>query len=360
MPSRPDLSRARIRVIQTHYPHWGPHSGTNPFANALDSDRFRVVTDLVPMGGDQFPPVGYRLRQHMRTVIRSSGMQAYGLNDACAEGRALGLWLLGGIDIVHYLDGEHSLQYLPRLLRRFSKLRHRVPIVATFHQPPELLLKLTDPEVLRMVDCATVLCPEQAAHLQQFLPSDRVQLIPLGIDSDFFQPDAHRPASAQFRCLSVGTWLRDYDTVLTVAEMLQGYPDIRFEIVSNADLKPRSPNVQIRSGLDDLELRREYQQSDVLFVPMLSATANCAILEAIACGLPVVSSALPSVRMYLPGDEGLLIPDRDPARYADAILALRDSPQRRLEMGRQARLRALELSWSKIAAQYEAIYVRLV
>lgn len=354
-----DLSRTRIRIIRTYYSHWGPHSGTNPFAGALDSERFRVVTDLVPMGGDQFPPIGHRLRQHLRTVIRSSGMHAYDLNDACAEGRALGLWLLGELDIVHYLDGEHSLQYLPRLLRRFSKLKHRVPVVATFHQPPELLVELTGPAVLRTIDCAVALCPEQAAYFEQYLPSDRIQLIPLGIDTDFFQPDADRVASSQLRCLSVGTWLRDYDTVLTVAELLRGYPDITFEIVSNADLKPRSPNVRIRSGLEDLDLRKAYQQSDVLFVPMLSATANCAILEAIACGVPVVSSALPSVSMYLPGDEGLLIPGRDPAKYVDAILALRDSPQRRLEMSRHARLRALELSWSKIATKYESIYARL-
>jgi glycosyltransferase involved in cell wall biosynthesis len=73
----------------------------------------------------------------------------------------------------------------------------------------------------------------------------------------------------------------------------------------------------------------------------------------------VLSTALPGVHAYLPGDEALLIPGNRPDEFVWAIQSLHDDPDRRRAMGEAARRRAETLSWARIAPQYEALYADL-
>jgi glycosyltransferase involved in cell wall biosynthesis len=62
------------------------------------------------------------------------------------------------------------------------------------------------------------------------------------------------------------------------------------------------------------------------------------IMEAMAAGLPVVSTPLAGVpEMVQPGVTGELVPDRDPRALADAIESLVTQPSRAQELGRAAR-----------------------
>jgi glycosyltransferase involved in cell wall biosynthesis len=94
-------------------------------------------------------------------------------------------------------------------------------------------------------------------------------------------------------------------------------------------------------------------------MPLTKATANNSLLEGIACGVPVLSTALPSIKTYLPGNEAILIDKNDPKEFSDAILHLVDNPPLRQTMSIAARKRAEELDWSNIAPQYESIYSEL-
>lgn len=136
---------------------------------------------------------------------------------------------------------------------------------------------------------------------------------------------------------------------------------IEFHIVSP---KPTGleglPNAVLHQDIDDSALLKLYQDADILFLPLVKATANNALLEGIACGLPVITTSLPSVKAYLPGPEAILIDTKDPSDYTDAVLSLFRDFRRRQQMGSQARMRAEELSWPKITAQYEAIYSQLI
>ena len=90
------------------------------------------------------------------------------------------------------------------------------------------------------------------------------------------------------------------------------------------------PNVTVFSDIDDATLLRLYQQSDILFLPLIQCTANNALLEGIACGLPVVSTFLPSVKTYVPGAEALLIKDNDPRKFVETVLYLFHNPEKPL------------------------------
>jgi glycosyltransferase involved in cell wall biosynthesis len=350
----------RIHLIRTHHPHWGQYTGAHQFIQYLDPDRFQIDEQVVSMGDNDFPIRTRAVRLPVKYLVRFQGMRVYGLNDLLAEMAAGRQWWRQEVDLLHYLEGEHTMQFLPQIMSKLGQLRRRPPIVATFHQPPELLGKFINPGIVQRIDHVIVLSPEQVSYFTQHLSADRVSMILHGIDTAFFRPP-ERKSPGSFRCLSVGSWMRDYEAVLEVAHRLCSMPQFEFQIVSRAVAdRPVPANVSVYSGLDDEALRTMYQEADVLFLPVTSATANNAILEGIACGLPVVTTDLVSLRTYLPGQEAIMVRGNDRGQLAEALLKLYHNPKLRADMGLAARQRALELSWPHIAKQHEALYDQLV
>ena len=291
-------------------------------------------------------------------------MQYYKLSDLTAEIKAFRKCWWNKIDIIHYMDGEHSAQYLSWLCKLHRRMRPK--IVATYHQPPELLDSLIRKDVISRFDYITVVSPEQVSYFKQFVPSDKIQLILHGIDTHHFKPGGTLKDKNKFKCITTGHWLRDFKAVREVAEKLMAYKDIEFYVMTSKLTGPRVTGLEglanvtlYRDHIDDARLLELYQQSDILFLPLLQSTANNGILEGIACGLPVVSTYLPSVKAYLPGKEAVLIKDNDPKQIVDAILHLVHNPEDCKNMALEARKRAEELDWQNIAPQYEAVYSKL-
>jgi glycosyltransferase involved in cell wall biosynthesis len=348
----------RVRVVYTRYPHWGAHSGANQFVRYLDPAEYRVHVHASSDSDDDLPLRHERLRELLRRRVRRGGMGWYKLSDLNAELRALPGCLVGGTRIVHFLDAEHSAQYLPAVLRRARVARGRT--VATYHQPPELLDGLVSGHVVAELDHVTVVSPTQLDYFRQFLPADRVEVVPHGIDTDFFVPRAGARDDGVFRCISVGHWLRDWDAVGAVARAFRGRRDVEFHVVTTHPTGLEGvENVIIHRGVSDDALARLYQQADVLFLPLTGATANNALLEGIASGLPVLSTDLPAVRAYLPGREAILTERGDVRTLSDALLYLRCDPDARVAMGASARARAEALSWRAVAPRIAGIYSRL-
>jgi glycosyltransferase involved in cell wall biosynthesis len=158
--------------------------------------------------------------------------------------------------------------------------------------------------------------------------------------------------------MTVGHWLRDWTAVRAVAAELGG---IEFHVVTDRDTGLAGlSNVRTHSKVDDATLRSLYQQSDALFLPLTESTANNTLLEGIACGLPAITTDLPSVRAYLPGGEGFLIAGNDPVALGQALLRLAAEPELHAAMAASARARAEELSWANIALEHERIYARVL
>ena len=358
MPA-PDRDPVRIRVLRTLYPHWGRFTGVHQFLRYLPAGKYRVDLRVVNDGDADFPIRSAIVREGVRRVLRRNGMAWYKLSDLAAEARAAFAATRGSFDLLHYLDGEHTARYLPRARRLLGRGRPR--IVATFHQPPDLLATLVRRDVVAQLDAVTLVSITQRRFFDGLLPSDRVAVIPHGIDTDFFCPAGAPVDDGSFRLITVGHHLRDYAAVGAVAKRLRDDPTIRFDVVSGPTTGLEGfSNVEHHRGVSDEQLVRLYQQAHLLLLPLLETTANNALLEGIACGLPVVSTALPSVAMYVPGDEAILIDRNDPDALTEAVLRLRRDPEQRARRAQRARLRAESLAWPRIAPRFDQLYGELL
>ena len=82
---------------------------------------------------------------------------------------------------------------------------------------------------------------------------------------------------------------------------------------------------------------------DVFVFPSLMEGLGVALLEAMACGLPVVASRVGGIVESVEDNRsGCLLPPRDPASIAKAIAALENDPARRLQLGNAAKIRVVE------------------
>jgi glycosyltransferase involved in cell wall biosynthesis/Tfp pilus assembly protein PilF len=348
----------RIHFQHTVYSHWGKNSGYPRFIEHLNPAGYEARISGTPDREMQDAlPEPYRwLQPSMQNWIRRRGrLPWYKVGDLAAELEAYEHCRQGDIDVVHFLDGEHSAQFLPRAVRKtgLSKVR----TVATFHQPPEWAEKIIAGELLKWLDGVLVVSPSQLPFFRRFVAEDRLHVILHGIDTDFFTPAPRTNSLSDLRCIIAGQWLRDWATFKAVARAL---PDIAFDAVTGSNENfDELPNVTVYRGVSDAKLAELYQKADVLFLPLIESTANNTLLEGMASGLAVVTSDLESVRAYLPNGEARLVANSRVEDFVKALRELQQDPERRQEMGRRARVRAEALSWPQVAKEFEQFYERL-
>lgn len=102
----------------------------------------------------------------------------HNLNDLAAEAVTLEHCRSGEIDVLHFLDGEHSGPYIPKYFRS-SPSCHRN--VATFHQPPALAEQVVHGPSLRLLDAIVLMSSAQVPFFATFAPPERIHVIPHGV-----------------------------------------------------------------------------------------------------------------------------------------------------------------------------------
>jgi glycosyltransferase involved in cell wall biosynthesis len=136
---------------------------------------------------------------------------------------------------------------------------------------------------------------------------------------------------------------------------------VEFHVITARDTGAEDlSNVFRHVDVDDATLASLYRSADILFLPLLDSTANNALLEGMASGLPTITTDLPAVRAYVADAEAMLAPVGDAGAALAALRRLQYDPALRTRMGVSARMRAEQLSWPRIARQYEALFSSLV
>jgi glycosyltransferase involved in cell wall biosynthesis len=171
-------------------------------------------------------------------------------------------------------------------------------------------------------------------------PAARVAVHHPGLDLEAFRP-APRRARTLPRVLFVGGRFADKggeDLLAALGDDLGR--TVELDLVTPADV-PERPGVRVhRLGPGDPELLDLRQQADVFALPSGADAVPWAILEAMACGVPVVGSTVGAIGDLVGGDEaGVLVPFGDRAALRSAVLGLLADEPRRAALGAAARAR---------------------
>ena len=118
--------------------------------------------------------------------------------------------------------------------------------------------------------------------------------------------------------------------------------------------------VRFVNGISTEEMVRYYAEAAIAVVPSVYEGFGLPAGEAMACGVPVVSTdggALPEIV----GDAGVIVPAGDEIALARALAGLLDDPARRRTLGEAGRARILErFSWTVCAEQMVTYYREVI
>ena len=197
-----------------------------------------------------------------------------------------------------------------------------------------------------------------------------VRVISNGVDTEFFIPAHSKPVRDEsiLRILFVGRFREQKNLPFLLRQVAQ-LPTTTFELhlVGDGPEKQRLKGLARELGvasaitwhgwLPPAELPHVYQSADCLVNSSLYEGMSNVVLEAMACGLPVIASKVPgNEELVLDGDTGFLFDLREPAALVSALTQLRDAGLRR-RMGISARNRAANFcSWSNVARQYAELF----
>jgi len=349
-----NTDRRILIVISTDYPHFTRLSGPTGFVKYLEGafhfethigksqkyDWLRTLTGLKSATDDAL-----RLEQELIHVLK--GKPA---------------------DII-CVDGEHAGSLLALGLRD-QHLHPQTRIYAWYHQPSsilssEIIDKSTFPAANIYPICISP-CQFRFFEEELAISKNKVSVIPHGVHAELISighkgvitrsaDNGHDP-DCPIRLLTVGNWLRDRSLIFKAAQACPEYEFVWVSTEMTLDQHEQSlanavKNLTIiTSGLSNDELFQLYITSDYLFQPLISATANNAIIEAMAFGLPIITKRLEST-IYYTGGHSLFYSD-----HHDAIRLLKGIPTM-LRSQYVARSQALSsqvvgFEWSKVASQF--------
>lgn len=131
-----------------------------------------------------------------------------------------------------------------------------------------------------------------------------------------------------------------------------GYDEVRTQI----DLSPYKDEIFELGYLEEKEFTGLLKHAAVFVFPSLYEGFGLPILEAMACGVPVVCSGIDALREI--GGSGALYADPDTREFADHIIKIGTDPEEHKKMRSAGRARAAEFTWEKTATGiYEVLRV---
>jgi glycosyltransferase involved in cell wall biosynthesis len=143
-------------------------------------------------------------------------------------------------------------------------------------------------------------------------------------------------------------------------------PDVRIVIAGEGEPFDRYERMMVHRDrflvhnhrIADEQVASLFQRASVVALPYVEASQSGVAAVACAFGKPVVATAVGGIpEMIEDGRTGYLVPPRDPARLAEAVVGLLKNPGLRREMGCRARDMANnDLSWPAIASQTLGVY----
>ncbi|HEY2029866.1 MAG TPA: glycosyltransferase family 4 protein [Myxococcales bacterium] len=355
-----------------------------PSVGGIQTHTLQLSRRLVALGVEV-----HVLTRHYPGLARQEnidGVQVHRVGDsALPRGIRVGSYLAGAFQALHALKNQihvvHAHQLLgPALVGWLARAFGGKPLLLNPHSPDEvgmlearkLFGRLHLAALRRYGDGFVSICDPIAKELARAgIDPSRIHPIPNGVDTDVF-----RPATADERAklrhqlalspLPAVVYSGRLARVKGVDVLLEAWPRLETQaqlvIVGDGEeaegLRTRAAtlrNVRFAGRVDDPG--RWLRAADVAVLPSRGEGLSVALLEAMACGVPTVATAVGgSPGAIADGVDGLLVPPEDPQALADALLRASRTPA----LGVGARRRVVERhSMDAIARQFVGLYQEL-
>ena len=297
------------------------------------------------------------------------------------------LWRQETPDIIHahfWMSGLAALSGTAGLPVPVVQTFHALGVVKARHQgavdpSPANRVEL-ERRIAQSCDQVIATCRDEAGELTRAgVPASQISVVPCGVDTSVFTPDgpvARR--NGRPRLLALGR-LVERKGVATVIAALARLRDAELVVAGGPGHRDLDTSDDYRLLCEAAHLHGVAER--VIFtgsvaradVPPLIRSADVVVctpwyepfgivsLEAMACGIPVVASAVGGLTDSIVDQQtGWLVPARDPVALASALGQLLADPAKRAALGAAGVERARRrYSWRRVAAQSEALYLRL-
>lgn len=307
-----------LAVINRRWSHHSKRSGAWPLTTRLGVN---VPTSIHPVFA-KFADLrsGTKSRNSLEGLLRIAGIRNL---------------LLVECDFAHEMVSD------------LSKMQF-VKSIGYFHQPLQFLTDSWNGHH-DCIDGAICVSNSQIPALRSLSKTEPCW-VPLGIDTQFFKPDS--VVNKKKEILTVGSHLRDFELLNVVAAKVKKVrPDFNFVLVAPSSVELGIINrelIELRSNLSDLQLREAYRSASILFMPLKEATANCAVLESMACGTAVVATDVGGVRDYVPEACGILCKATCPESHSAALLKLIDNSEMLIGISFACAANASRYAWPNV------------
>lgn len=301
---------------------------------------------------------------------------------------------IGGADLVH------ANYWLSGMVGHRIKHALDIPFVMTFHTMARVKAEMGDPEPVsrdvaeaQIVACSDAICVSCEEEEQLFRnhygdPAGRVEIIAPGVEHALFAP-GDRAGARDALGIDLGVPMLVFvgriqplkgpdvavRAVHLVTQTVAGRNAVLYIIGGSSGAEGDAEVASLKGLVEELGLSSQvvfvppqphhilssyYRAADVVVVPSRSESFGLVALEAAACGIPVVASAVGGLLSLVDHDvTGVLVPDRRPEHFAAAIGEILSDPVRAEAMSRAAAERASHYTWGFAAARLRRMYIDL-
>jgi glycosyltransferase involved in cell wall biosynthesis len=278
----------------------------------------------------------------------------------------LARFLFGGQDIVFYLKATPASRWYLRLRTRHPR---RCATIGTIESQTDWRDETMTPRSIRLIEETVLHCDylfSNSAMVKQSLEKNyglKSEVVPTGVDTEFFAPDWERAANLRPRVLFVGA-LRAFKGPQVVLDAAQRYPQADFVLVGDGvlrdELQDRArsiANVEMVGTLGRAEIREVYRKADIFMFPSRWEGSPRVLMEAAASGLPVIARGDYKPESVIDGTTGFLT--NDDSEMMTRLCELLAAGELRRQFGQSGRSHIAQFSWDVITRQWEDIFTRV-
>jgi glycosyltransferase involved in cell wall biosynthesis len=200
------------------------------------------------------------------------------------------------------------------------------------------------------------------------VPHGSIAVIPYGVDSDKFRPDPNRlQSSGKLRLLFVGRinqrkGIRDLVEAMRLVDSKSVELTICGRVVDDLSIfRSHGDRIRILPNVSNEALIAAYQAADLFVFPSVAEGFGQVLLEALACGLPILSTARTAAPDLIEsGRQGFIVEPGNPEELAERIewsLAKRSQLH---EMRQEARSAAEQFTWQKFRSRLVAAVTEMI